>query len=346
MASSCSTKGSRKVHAPRAAVEQEGPLVSPERQAAQPVEQQDSGEQHRRSRQQRSRPGGKLASAFAAPRGGAGGGGGGCAHGEYFREGSTCARCSSQARGRPEGLQPVDRGGAEAHRGGIGEIASARRYLLDVEAEVGCLHEQLGIKAEVERVSQEGHGQEQLATVGAVARVQVGQLGLEHAVLDTGQGAVGESLVEGHAGLLRRPGDHHARAEYQVGLSRTDRLDQLGDQLRLVLAVGVQHDDDLRVALERLEIAGLLVAAVTDVVRMPDDAHSEPARDLERLIGGAVVDEDDLVHDVAWDRAHGELERLRRVQRGHHHDRLGAAGWPRHPGPRPGALSQARRAST
>ena len=78
-------------HAPRTAVEQEGPLVSPERQAAQPVEKQDSGEQHRRCRQQRSRPGGKLASAFAARCAGCAGG---CAHGEYFREGSTCARCS------------------------------------------------------------------------------------------------------------------------------------------------------------------------------------------------------------------------------------------------------------
>ena len=142
---------------------------------------------------------------------------------------------------------------------------------------MGRLHEQLGVEAEVERVAQERDREQQLAAVGAVARVQVGELGAAVTpVLDRGQDAVGDPLVERHA---RRPGRArlgHARAEHQVGLAAPDRLDQLRDQRRLVLAVGVQHHHDVRPALERLEVAGLLVAAVADVVGVPDHVTPSP----------------------------------------------------------------------
>ena len=60
-----------------------------------------------------------------------------------------------------------------------------------------------------------------------------------------------------------------------------DRRDELGDDPRLVLAVGVQHHDHVRVALQRLEVARLLVAAVADVVRVPDDVERQLARQLD-----------------------------------------------------------------
>ena len=104
-----------------------------------------------------------------------------------------------------------------------------------------------------------------------------------------------------------------------------DRLDELGDDPRLVLAVGVQHHDHVRVALERLQVARLLVAAVADVVRVPDDVQRQLARQLDGVVGGGVVDEDDLVDPAARDARDGRLERLRRVAGGHDDDDLGVA---------------------
>ena len=124
----------------------------------------------------------------------------------------------------------------------------------------------------------------------------------QDAVLDRRQGPVGDPLVERHPAAPRRAGLGHPRAEDEVGLAVDDRRDQLRDQPGLVLAVGMQHDHDLGAALKRLEVARLLVAAVADVVRVPDHVDAELAGDLERLVGGAVVDEDHLVDAVARDR--------------------------------------------
>ena len=145
------------------------------------------------------------------------------------------------------------------------------------------------------------------------------------AVLGAGEEAVGRALPPRHAALARAAGVEEARAEHDVGAAGDDRLDELGDDPRLVLAVGVEHHDDVGVALERLEVARLLVAAVADVVRVPDDVQRQLARELDGVVGRGVVDEDDLVDPRLGDAVDGRLERLGGVARGHHDDHLGVA---------------------
>ena len=55
-----------------------------------------------------------------------------------------------QAEADPQRLDPVDHPALEAHRGGVSEVAAARGDLLDVEAEVGGLHQELGVEDEVQ----------------------------------------------------------------------------------------------------------------------------------------------------------------------------------------------------
>src|SRR5215510_4223683 len=100
------------------------------------------------------------------------------------------ASMEQQAGGRPERLQTVDRRSTEPDRRGVLEVAGPRRDLPDPEAELRCLHEQLGIEAEVERISQERDREQELAAVGAIAGVKVGETCPQDPVLDRGQEAV------------------------------------------------------------------------------------------------------------------------------------------------------------
>jgi hypothetical protein len=188
------------------------------------------------------------------------------------------------------------------------------------------LHEHLGVECEVERVAQERDGEQHLAGERPVARVQLGHLRSHHAVLDRREAAVGEPLVQGHAALARGAALRHARAQHHVGLAGHDRPDDVGDDGWRVLAVGVQHHHHVRAALERLEVARLLVAAVADVVGVPDRVDRQAARDVDGLVGRLVVDQDDLVDPVVGDGAEGLLQRARRVAGGHHDNDLGARG--------------------
>ena len=89
------------------------------------------------------------------------------------------------------------------------------------------------------------------------------------------------------------------------------------DDRRVVLVVGVDHDDDVRAALEGRPVAGLLVAAVAAVLRVHDDVDAQLPRDLDRAVARAVVDEDDVVHVRLRHVGVRPLERLLGVVRGH-----------------------------
>jgi hypothetical protein len=197
---------------------------------------------------------------------------------------------------------------------------------VDAEAEVDRLHQQLGVEREVERVAQERHLEQQLARERPVARVHLGEVRAEREVLRGGQAAVGDHLPPRHPARSRPARGEEARAEDEVGVARHDRLDELGDDPGLVLAVGVQHDHHVGVALQRLEVARLLVAPVAHVVRVPEDVEvlGQPARDLDRVVGGLVVDEDDLVDPAVGDARHRPLQGAGGVAGGHDDDDLGA----------------------
>ena len=60
--------------------------------------------------------------------------------------------------------------------------------------------------------------------------------------------------------------------EHHVGFAGDDRLDEVWQQHRVVLAVGVQHHHHLGAEAQRLEVTRLLIPAVAHVVRESDRA--------------------------------------------------------------------------
>ena len=233
-----------------------------------------------------------------------------------------------QPAGRPQRLDPVDGRDPRPDRRGLLEVAGARRDLGDPEAEVRGLHQQLGVEDEVDRVAQERDRQQELAAVGAVAGVQVGELGAQDPVLDRRQRAVGDPLVERHA---RRPARRRARpsgcrARGPPRPSR-DRRDQLRDQARA--RTGRRGAASPRSPPRAEAPRGSRSSGCRRSRRCAGArrrGRRAPGRCLTRLVGGPVVDEDDLVDPVARDRGDRGLERLGRVERRHHDHGLRAAG--------------------
>ena len=74
------------------------------------------------------------------------------------------------------------------------------------------------------------------------------------------------------------------RPRHDVRLARDDRRDELREQARVVLEVGVDHHHDLGAGAQRLRVAGLLVGAVTVVPVVDENLKSELARDLEGFV--------------------------------------------------------------
>ena len=96
-----------------------------------------------------------------------------------------------------------------------------------------------------------------------------------------------------------------------------ERVEQVGNDPRVVLVVGMDHHDDVGAPLERRPVARLLVCPVAPVARVDDDVDPETARDLDRPVPGRVVHEDDVVHEVLRDVVVRLLEGPLRVVSGH-----------------------------
>jgi hypothetical protein len=69
-----------------------------------------------------------------------------------------------------------------------------------------------------------------------------------------------------------------------------------GRRVGSYLVVGMDHDRDVGASPERLGVAGLLVRAVPVVAIVDEDVESQVACNLERVVRGAIVYEDDKAH--------------------------------------------------
>ena len=85
---------------------------------------------------------------------------------------------------------------------------------------------------------------EHAARERAIAGVEFRQLRAEQQVLQRGQHAVRDVLVARHAAGERGVAED-ARADHDVVDVRRDHRRHRGDQPRLVLVIGMQHDDDV-----------------------------------------------------------------------------------------------------
>ena len=110
-------------------------------------------------------------------------------------------------------------------------------------------------------------------------------------------------------------------ADHHVGAAGEDRRDQLRDVGGPVLVVGVGVDDHVGAELQRGVEPGLEGGREALVVGQPDDVvDAVVSRDLDRAIGGAIVDHEplDLVEpvDLAGQLAQHARERRLLVRQG------------------------------
>ena len=164
----------------------------------------------------------------------------------------------------------------------------------------------------------------------------------DHLQRDRGVAVVGAE-ARGRVGHLRRGrAPHHPRAQAlqhalrawevldrpdlpiaddHVGPPRKDRLDEPLDVRGGVLVVGIRVDDDVRADLHGGVEAGVEPGGEALVAREPDDVvDAVGPGDLDRAIGGAVVDDEPLdrleAGDLARQLSEGDREDLLSLRQG------------------------------
>ena len=219
--------------------------------------------------------------------------------------------------GRLQHAHAVPDAPPQVYRRRVGLVTGRAGQLTDAGTRRQGLDEDLVVEDEVIRVALERDGGEQAAAERAQAGMVLGQLLAEHDVLGQGEEPVGDVLVAGHSAGDRALGKY-ARAEHKVVLAVGDHRGHRRDKQRRVLVVRVHHHDDVRAKLERTPVTGLLVAPVAEVALVADGLEAEPVGQRDRLVGAGVVDEHDLVDDVAVQLRQRARQRGLGVVGGHH----------------------------
>ena len=132
------------------------------------------------------------------------------------------------------------------------------------------------------------------------------------------QEPVGDVLPYGHA-AGQRPTAQHAGSQHQVRFAGDDGCNHLRYQGRIILVIRVQHDHDIRVTAQCLNVAALLVTAVPLVLHVDHHVQTKLSGNLDRVVLADVIDQDNLIHHFMWDVAVRLLQCLGRVVGRHHH---------------------------
>src|SRR6185436_7008456 len=164
------------------------------------------------------------------------------------------------------------------------ERVSESIYITDLIAVVGWdgalrypqsrvveLDEYLSIKVPLIGVQKKRHLLKRLATIQAISRMKLRQLHSGHEVLNPSKNLVAGKLVKRHPSGERIATGRHARTKNHVGLISLERLEQLSEHFGRVLAVCVQHNDDVQPSLDRVLVTGFLIAAVSEVLSIAVD---------------------------------------------------------------------------
>ena len=154
--------------------------------------------------------------------------------------------------------------------------------------------------------------------------MELGEVGAERRILESGEDAVPDVLVEWHATLACGSPDHDAGAEHRFGLTSDERRQDVGQRLRRILTVAVEHDDDVEAVLDRHLVAGLLVAAIAEIGRLPDERDRQigdllvtQSDEVGRVLTVIVADDHlfDVTPDLVGDAVEHLCERCRGVVR-------------------------------
>lgn len=138
----------------------------------------------------------------------------------------------------------------------------------------------------------------------------------EEEVLYACEESVGDVLVARHTSLQAVVAED-AGGDDHIVYPRGQHEGHGGEELRGVLVVGVEHDDDVRLEREGCIVAGFLVRAVpavlvveVEVLNIALFCHGDGA------VSAVVIDEDDVIHNVQRDFIEGFLKRFFRIVRG------------------------------
>jgi hypothetical protein len=159
------------------------------------------------------------------------------------------------------------------------------------------LGDELGIECEVVRVLLEGSCLEDAPRVHAEAGVKAPRF-WPRATISTAVRTVCEVLHGRHPTRQRLPPASNARAENDVADVEVDEPDEQRNEPDVVLAVGVDHCDNVARALACRTIARPLIPTVTAIAPVLDDREPKPSRELDRPIAARNIDQDDLAHDI------------------------------------------------
>ena len=217
------------------------------------------------------------------------------------------------ADGDLQDAQPVDGAVLDVDGGGLLEIFRRAGDLGDLVALVADLGDNLVVEDEIIRQHVEVDAPQHLARIGPIAGMVFRQLVAHQQVLEEGEAAVGDILVDRHASFQRALTQNTGGEDHLIN-PVGDEVDHRLQEERRVLVVGMEHHDDVRPDLERLVVAGLLVAAVAFVLIVLDDIFdAQLLGHLDRVVAAAVVDQDDVVDDVERDLVVSLFQRLLRV---------------------------------
>ena len=125
--------------------------------------------------------------------------------------------------------------------------------------------------------------------------MEIAEVLAEREVLEAGQKAIADVLVNRHAARQRLLPRTDAIAQHHVADAHFDEADRVRDDPAIVLIIRMDHDDDVGPAVEGFAVARLLIAAVTAVLRMDDHGQTHLAGHLDGAILAAVVHENDLI---------------------------------------------------
>src|ERR1043165_8029895 len=119
---------------------------------------------------------------------------------------------------------------------------------------------------------------------------------------------------------LESSNSENARTEGDIVFTERNHCGQRHDQVRRILIIRVQHDDDIRTTPQRFAIASFLVAPVAKVLAMYKSGEAQFSGDFCGRITATVVDQNDLVDKVLGDFAISLFERFCGVI-GRHYDK-------------------------
>ncbi len=209
----------------------------------------------------------------------------------------------------------------EVDAGCFREVLRGTGEFSDAESLEMNLREDLIIEREVIVVPLEGQRFEDATGERPISRVVLREMRPEEQVLEHRESAIGDVLPEGHAPPPCFPSEN-AGTDDDIERSVDDHRDHRKEEARVVLVIGMQHGDDVGLACDRRPITRFLIRSIPAIFGMHDGCNPEVPGNLCRIIGAAVVHEDDLIHEVVGDSSVCRNERLRRIVGGHHDNDL------------------------